>query len=359
VPICVTAGESGGDGGGLKYQTFFDELIGKIRGQAGDVEVETKDLTLNALYPLHGELDKEEMTFFTHEYPDMMKEGIGEIEHLHIIVFKNHLVLNCNKIANKLVRAILGFDMGSCNANQDDDMCLQVQLKGKFSDLMKKASKRHRNPDRDLDIFAVSLRLSPEDYKRLTTKKEDKVNGKDEDEDGKNDKNGKDDKEGKTDSKEEFDIPVKKNIANMGIEYSISLGLSILFIFCLMFYVTYYIPAGGFSGGWDLMTADIAGFVKRVFSIGIGPGLSVMTMQVLQPKKKRGFFAARMSHKDDDIFNVETEVVDLAGIATGARDVQSGVSYEKLLKQQRRGTNVLKAAIKMRYMQKSIAAMMP
>lgn len=372
IPICVTTsrkakrGDSGenDDDGELKYQQFFREMIGKIKSDKGDkgaVEVETKGMTLNHLFPLHGEMDKEELTFFTYEHPDMKKEGVRggvDVEKLHVIVFKNYLELDCNEVANKLVKLILVFEMGRCNAEKDDDMCLQVHLSGKFSNLMKNVVKGGREPSRDLDIFAVSLRLSPEDYKRLTEIVEKKKGGNDED-------GGDVGKDGGDGKKEEFvpnaDSTTDKHIVVMGVGFYVALGIMLLFFLGITFYTFYYRAAGSFFGGLDLLGADIAGTFRRLFSIGIGPGFSVFGMQVLQPKRKRGILdKLKRRDVDDNIFNAESEMVDLVGaVVPDSREVLRQMGRKKLEKKRRAGAKILDAARELRTLRDNFANMLP
>jgi hypothetical protein len=301
VPICVTSGAGNGK---LKYQQFFQELVGKIGGGSeGTVDLETKDFTLTDLYPLHGEIDKEEMTFFTYDYPNMRKEGVGDIENLHVIVFKNHLVLNCDNVANKLVKAVLGFGMGTCDANMDEDhqMCMQVDMSSKFSALMKNVAERVGTNSKDVDIFAVSLRLSPEDYNKMTEidkKNSRRVNGDgDGDDDGDGDGDGDGDSDGDGE-KEEFQATAEHPYTvtyNIWTSYPLIVGISIIFLAISIFYFSYYKPfknadlslLENIGKVWEIMGSDISGFVQRVLGMGIGPGISVMGLQVLQPKIDR------------------------------------------------------------------------
>lgn len=420
VPICVTSGwESGRNGGGsdeLKYQQFFQELVGKIGegggsgSGTGTVDIETKDLTLSDLYPLHGELDKEEMTFFTYDQPNMRKEGVGDIENLHVIVFKNHLELDCDKVANRLVKAVLGFRMGTCDANMDEDhqMCVQVDFSSKFGALMKKAAERVGTNSKGVDIFAVSVRLSPEDYKRLTNieerKRHDDGDGIGVDGEGDGDGDG----DGDSDEKEEFQATAEHPFtANMGVGYSVAVGGAILFFVIAIFTFSYVMPSydsklGLFENlgtAFGLMGADIAGFVKSVFGMGIGPGLSVMGLQVLQPKIDRSLgetvgravrgaaglnvnrsgtaVGAMEGTGVGDIFNAEVGNVAVgvpAGadevrrevpegtVIEGSRRVVKGVkrlSNKALARKRARVERILSAANEMRRMQEAFSSMIP
>lgn len=302
IPICVTA-ESGQGLNKYMYQKFFNQLS-RFR-ENGDKEMKIGEggMTLNDLYPLHGDDDKVEMTFFTNEYPrERLKDiGINELENLHVITFKNSLEIHCN-VANRLVKKILGYEMGDCDANLDD-RCAQVNLSNKFSKIISHASLNYIDAKKNgVDIYAVTLRLSPDEYKRLEKKSSKIMEGSDDEMEQFNDGKKEEDTEKKGENSETTGEDSEKKVDNgekdgdededegdklkVKFNYTFILiwGIAFFISLCAVFYFWYLKGANSFGNAWSSLMNDISSTVSSLMGvvISIGTGKSVMGLQLMR-----------------------------------------------------------------------------
>ncbi len=97
--------------------------------------------------------------------------------------------------------------------------------------------------------------------------------------------------------------------ANMNWTFAAAWGGSFLLVMFAIFVFKYWLPLGNFGDAWSAMMQDIAETTKKLMGFGIGPGMSVLGLQVLEPKRKRGFLSGLQGIKPgDDLFDAEYKV---------------------------------------------------